>query len=252
MTDNETKKAASACEKTQTTGVMLTPNEILSRYPVARGIQGEIGNFMGMLISRLFLHLHAYGTENIPVDAPYILSPNHVTYVDGMWVASYLTRKHFNLMCCMAAKELEESHGWIGRLIMRVGRGIAADRFGNPVRALILAKKQLEEGQILLLHPEGTRSPDGCLGELKDGACYLSKKADCPLLPVYITGGYEVFNRHMKMPKPFDWKHFRRKRVALYFGKPLLPANYAKAADMTAALTQWMQEMEQKSLQGLF
>lgn len=251
MTDQENKNAAPACEKIQVAGETLTPHEILGRYPVERGIQGEIGNFLGMLASRIFIRLRAHGTENIPVNAPYVISPNHVTYVDGMWVASFLTRKHFTLMCCMAAKELEDSHGWLGRLIMKVGRGIAADRFGNPVRALILAKKQLEEGQILLLHPEGTRSPDGKLGELKDGACYLAKKANCPLLPVYIVGGYDVFNRHMKFPKPFDWKHFRRKRVTLYYGKPLLPAGYAKATDMTAALTQWMKDMEDKAQKGL-
>ncbi len=226
-------------------------HEISKRYPVERGIKGEIGFFLGMLTSRIFIRLRAVGTENIPAGPPYIVSPNHVTYVDGMWAASFLPRKHFNVMCCMAAKELEDSHGWFGRLIMKVGRGIAADRFGNPIRALIIAKKQLEEGQVLLIHPEGTRSPTGKLGEIKDGACYLSKKANCPIIPVYIHDGYEVFNRHMKLPKPFDWKHFRRKRVTLYFGRPLLPADYAKAKDMTAALTRWLQTMQEKAENGL-
>lgn len=226
-------------------------HEISKRYPVERGLKGEIGFFLGMLTSRIFIRLRAVGTENIPVRPPYIVAPNHVTYVDGMWAASYLPRKHFEILCCMAAKELEDSHGWLGRLIMKVGRGIAADRFGNPVRALIIAKKQLEEGQILLIHPEGTRSPTGQLGEIKDGACYLSKKAACPIVPVYIDGGYEVFNRHMKLPKPFDWKHFRRKKVTLYFGKPLLPADYAKAREMTDALAHWMQAMQEKAENGL-
>lgn len=227
------------------------PNEILDRYPVERGFQGELGNFIGMLATRIFIKLSAKGTENIPLNPPYVMSPNHVTYVDGMWVSSYLPRKHFEVMCCMAAKELEDSHGWLGRLIMKVGRGIAADRFGNPVRALILAKKQLDEGQILLLHPEGTRSPDGKVGELKDGASYLSKKSNCPLLPIYIHGGYDVFNRHMKFPKPFLFKPFRRKRVVLYYGKPFNPADFAKASDMTLALTNWMKDMEDKANKGL-
>jgi 1-acyl-sn-glycerol-3-phosphate acyltransferase len=229
----------------------MDTNEILQRYPVDRGIKGEIGFFLGMLASRIFTRLRAEGIENIPANAPYIIAPNHVTYVDGMWAAYYLSRKHFDVMCCMAAKELEDSHGWLGRLIMRVGRGIAADRFGNPVRALIIAKKQLEEGQILLIHPEGTRSSDGKLGEIKDGASYLSKKADCPIVPVYISGGYDVFNRHMNLPKPFDWKHFKRKRVTLYYGKPLFPADYAKAKDMTVVLTQWMEDMQEKAGKGL-
>lgn len=224
---------------------------IFERYPVKRGIQGEIAYALGMFATHIFTRLRGHDTGNIPDSAPFVISPNHVTYVDGMWVASFLKRKQFNVMCCMAAKELEDSHGWIGRMIMRVGRGIAADRFGNPVRALILAKKQLDKGQILLLHPEGTRSPDGKVGELKDGASYLAMKSCSPLLPVYIHGGYEVFNRYMKFPKPLGFKPFRRKRVDLYFGKPLLPGDFKKATEMTAALTKWMMDMQDKAEKGL-
>jgi 1-acyl-sn-glycerol-3-phosphate acyltransferase len=212
-------------------------------YPVPRGIVGALGYFGGMLLSRLLIRLSSKGTENIPKDPPYIVSPNHVTYVDGMWAASYLPKGHFKVLCSMAAKELEDSHGPFGKLIMRVGRGIASDRFGNPVRSLILAKKQLDEGQILLLHPEGTRSPDGELGEFKDGAAYLAFKSECPILPVCIYGGYEVFNRHMKWPQPFK-KPFKRKSVTIIYGKPLLPKDYDSPADMTKSLYSVIAEMK--------
>lgn len=218
---------------------------IYKMYPVRRGLTGLLGFAAGMIVSRLFLRLRAVDRQNIPADAPYVIAPNHVTYVDGMWAASFLPAGHFKLFCCMAAKELEESHGAFGRLIMKVGRGIAADRFGNPVRALILAKQQLELKQILLIHPEGTRSSDGQLGEFKDGAAYLSIKAHCPLLPVYVSGGYDVFNRHMKWPKPFS-KPFRRKKVTIIFGEPLLPENYKCASDMTAALLASIASMRDK------
>lgn len=222
------------------------PHSLEHHYPLDRGVRGRVGYAIGMMASRIFIRLRAEGIENIPVKPPYVISPNHVTYVDGMWAAAYLPKGHFDLMCSMVAKELEDSHGWLGRLIVKVGRGIAADRFGNPVRALILAKKQLDKGEILLLHPEGTRSPDGKLGVLKDGAAYLAIKAGCPILPVYISGGYAVFNRHMKYPKTFDWKHFKRKTVTLYYGKPLMPADYPNATAMTEALTKWMNETAAK------
>jgi 1-acyl-sn-glycerol-3-phosphate acyltransferase len=218
---------------------------IYKRYPVRRGLVGWAGFAAGMLCSRLFVRIRAVGTHHIPKDPPYVIAPNHVTYVDGMWAGSYLPHGHFSRFCCMAAKELEDSHGALGRLIMKVGRGIAADRFGNPVRALILAKQQLEQKQILLLHPEGTRSPDGQLGEFKDGAAYLAIKAHCPLLPVYVAGGYEVYNRHMKWPQPFAGP-FRRKHVTIVFGAPLLPENYKSASEMTAALLQSILELREK------
>jgi len=240
MPVNPEKQAANSADDNKKEEI----SNIYSRYPVKRGFQGWLGYYTGMTASRIFIKLQAVGTENIPLNPPYVMAPNHVTYVDGMWVSSYIPRKHFKVMCCMAAKELEDSHGWLGRLIMKVGRGIAADRFGNPIRALILAKKQLDDGEILLVHPEGTRSSDGKLGELKDGASYLSLKAKCPLLPIYIHGGYDVFSRHMKFPKPFVKKPFGRKKVTLYYGKPLIPADYKNAFEMTKALTDWMKDLE--------
>ncbi|MDD4716633.1 MAG: lysophospholipid acyltransferase family protein [Eubacteriales bacterium] len=223
-------------------------DSIYRRYPLKRGITGWFGYIGGMLLSRLLIRLRAEGTENIPKHPPYVLAPNHVTYVDGMWVASFLPYGHFNDLCCMAAKELEDSHGPFGRLIVRVGRGIAADRFGNPIRALIIAKQQLDKGQILLLHPEGTRSSDGGLGEFKDGAAYLSMKANCPLIPVYIEGGYDVFNRHMKYPRPFI-RPFRRKTVTVHYGQPLDPDDYSSAHEMTSALSGSVDSMRENTIQ---
>lgn len=211
------------------------------KYPIKRGLVGNLGYMAGMAVSRLCVRMHAEGLENIPSEAPYVIAANHETYVDGMWIGSCLSRKHFKALSCIAAKDLEDSHGPFGRLIVKVGRAIAVDRFGNASRGLIIAKRKVDEGNIMLVHPEGTRSIDGRLAEFKDGASYIAIKSKVPLLPVFIDGGYEVFNRHMNLPHPWDHENHRRREVILTFGKPLLPANFSSAREMTAALTEWMQ-----------
>ncbi len=213
----------------------------MAEYPLPRGFPGWFGFYGGMLLSRLFLRLKAVGTENIPEKTPYVIAANHETYVDGMWIGAYLRQGHFQHLACIAAKDLEESHGPFGRLIVRVGRGVPVDRFGNPVRGLIIAKKKVDEGNIMLVHPEGTRSMDGRLGEMKSGAAYIAIKSHVPLVPVFIDGGYEVFNRHMKRPHPLD-SRCRPKKVVIHFGKPLMPGDYKDAQSMTDALTAWMEE----------
>lgn len=220
---------------------VVSPDSEESRYPLSRGLIGHIAYALGMGVTRLTLKLRARGLENIPGQAPYVIAANHQTYVDGMWVGAYLPRPHFAKMASLTAKDLEDQHGFLGKVIVRVGRGIAVDRFGNPIRGLIIAKKKVEEGNILLVHPEGTRSPDGQLGEMKDGAAYIAIKSRVPLLPVFIEGGYEVFSRHMKWPKPIDPKTGRRKRVTIVFGKPLDPHEFKNAKDMTNALITWME-----------
>jgi len=213
----------------------------LDKYPIKRGFVGNLANFLGMVVTHLGIRLQAEGLENIPKQIPYVIAANHETYVDGMWIGHFLPRHHFKVMSCIAAKDLEDKHGLLGRLIVKVGRAIAVDRFGNPVRGLIIAKKKVDEGNIMLVHPEGTRSVDGRLGEMKDGAAYIAFKSKVPLLPVFIDGGYEVFSRHMKRPHGRDPVTHKRREVILTFGKPMLPADFQNAREMTAALTEWMQ-----------
>jgi len=218
------------------------------KYPVKRGILGNFVYSLGLMATYTFLRFSSEGKNNIPKEIPYVIACNHQTYVDGMWLASFLPRKHFKVMCCLAASDLETSHGLLGRMIMRVGQGIAVDRYGSPVRGLIKAKKEIEKGQIMLVHPEGTRSHDGKVAELKDGAAYMAIKANVPLLPIYIEGGYDVFSRHMKKPQPWDHKNHRRKKVVVHYGKPFHPADFGKDAHkLTEAVTDWMLQMEKNA-----
>lgn len=212
-----------------------------SKYPIRRGLTGNLAMALAMAYTRLNIKLHAEGLDHIPTEIPYVIAANHETYVDGMLIGAYLPRRHFRKMCCIAAKELEDKHGLLGRLIVKVGRAIAIDRFGNPTRGLIIARKKVDEGNVLLVHPEGTRTEDGRLGQFKEGAAYIAMKSKVPLLPVFIDGGYEVFSRHMKNPRPRDPVTGRCREVILIFGKPFYPSDFSSARDMTAALTAWMQ-----------
>lgn len=215
--------------------------KIENKLPVRRGLIGHLAYGLGMTYTRLIVNLRAEGLENIPDQAPYVIAANHETYVDGMLIGSYLPKSHFKVLSCIAAKDLADRHGLLGRVILRVGRAIPIDRFGNPVRGLIIAKKKVDEGNIMLIHPEGTRSTDGRLGEMKDGAAYIAMKSKVPMLPVFIDGAYEIFSRHMKTPQGRDPITRRRREVILTFGKPFKPADFSSARDMTAALNNWMQ-----------
>lgn len=211
------------------------------QLPIRRGLIGYGANAIAMTATRLLIRLSAEGRDNIPTQVPYVIASNHETYVDGMWIGAYLPRGHFRHLSCIAGSDLEFQHGWLGRVILRVGRAIPIDRFGNPVRGLIIAKKKVDEGNILLVHPEGTRTSDGHLGELKDGAAYIAIKSKVPLVPVFIDGGYEVFSRHMKRPQPRDPQTGRKQRVVIRFGPPLRPQDFRDAHEMTAALQDWME-----------
>jgi len=219
------------------------------KYPMKRGFAGNFFFGLGVIGTYAFIRFGAEGVANIPKDIPYVIAANHQTYVDGMWIARFLPRKHFKVMCCLAASDLETDHGLLGRIIMRVGRGIAVDRYGSPVRGLIKAKKEIENGHVMLVHPEGTRTSDGLVADLKDGAAYMAVKANVPVLPVYISGGYDVFSRHMKKPQFWDKANKRRKKVTIHFGPVMLPQTYGKDAHkLTTAIQDWLREMEKTQM----
>ena len=238
MINPETKMTSA--EETRRQKIARKLREVRDMAPIPRGLLGNMINNGAVFLSRILLKFDVIGKENIPASNPYVLAANHETYIDGMWIGAFLPRGHFRHFCSLAASDLEYKHGLLGRVILRVGRGIRVDRYGSPIRGLIVAKKEVEKGGILLVHPEGTRTPDGNLGEFKDGASYVAFKARVPLIPVFLDGGYEVFNRHMKNPHPFHPHSLRRKTMRLIYGEPLLAENFKDAHEMTDALVAWM------------
>ncbi len=210
--------------------------------PIERNWIGHIGYYLGSFLVRTLIKFETRGQENLPSEAPFIMAANHETYIDGLLVGMGLPRKHFMKFTALAAKELEESSGWLGKIIMRTGRGIPIDRKGNPRTSLKICVNQLKEGNILMIHPEGTRSADGKLGIIKDGTSFIARQAKVPIIPVFIDGGYEIWSRHMKFPRTFK-SLFKRRRLIITYGKPILPEDFKKSKDMTAKLSNWLHTM---------
>ena len=214
------------------------------KYPTKRGFWDVVAKNCFLVLTHICCDMKCIGKENFPKNNPYVVASNHQSYPDGVLIIDYLPKGHFKWMCCLAASDLETNHGSLGRLIMRVGRGIAVDRYVNPVRGLIKAKKEVAEGNICFVFPEGTRSATGKLGELKDGACYLAIKAGTPLVPVYISGAYQIWSRHDKHPHPFKG-FLKRKKIRIFVGEPMMPEDYDNDAHkMTDALSAWMHQKE--------
>lgn len=214
------------------------------KYPTKRGFWDVCAKNGFLFLTHLLCNMKCIGRENFPKNNPYVVAANHQCYADGVLIVDYLPKGHFKYMCCLAASDLETDHGKLGRLIMRVGRGIAVDRYGNPVRGLIKAKKEVEKGNICFVFPEGTRSHTGKLAELKDGAAYLAIKAGVPMVPVYIAGAYQIWPRTSKKPHPLDGLH--RRKIRIYVGEPMNGADYDNDAHkMTEALSNWMHQQEE-------
>jgi 1-acyl-sn-glycerol-3-phosphate acyltransferase len=81
----------------------------------------------------------------------------------------------------------------------------------------------VRQGNILCLFPEGTRTTDGRLQPVKAGIGFLIEKAGVPVVPAYVSGAFEAFPRDARRIKP--------RKIDVYFGKPVTPADCAVFKD---------------------
>ena len=146
-----------------------------------------LGRIFGRVVSRVRLE---GAVAEIPREGPVILAANHTSNLDAVVIGSWIIPKLGRRIHWLGKKELFAWPvvGWAA-----ANGGVhPVDRDAADVEAFRLAKRILDEGHILFVFPEGTRSPDGTLQQARDGVAVLAMRTGAPILPVAIAGSYRV------------------------------------------------------------
>ena len=204
----------------------------VEQYPMKRHVwdRGILSVFR--FLTKVFYKFEVSGTENIPQNGAYIICANHQSHLDGMWILAAGKEKiKFNDFCCMAKQEHLNSA--ISRRGLRLTGGIPVARGANTSPALKRVLECLAQGKVVLIHPEGTRTVDGKLGEFKLGAEKLALEAKVPILPVKIEGAYEIYPKNQKLPHILRKKGRYPLKIKFFptlnpqsVKKPLNPSDY--------------------------
>ncbi len=138
--------------------------------------------------------------DAIPREGALIIAANHASNLDAVVLGSWLMPKLGRRIHWLGKKELFDWPvvGWIAAH----GGVHPVDRGAADVEAFRLAKRILDDGQVLFVFPEGTRSADGALQEARDGVAALALRTGAPILPVGIGGSNGVWPRGQKLPHP--------------------------------------------------
>lgn len=139
------------------------------------------------VLYRTYFRLETIGLENIPAEGPVILCSNHKSNWDPPTVATYIQRK----VRFMAKAELFEVPV-LGALIGRLG-AFPVKRGGISKESVKLTLQLLEQGQVLLIFPEGTRKNTSGIG--KRGAATFALKANASVVPVAVVGDYKFLGK---------------------------------------------------------
>jgi 1-acyl-sn-glycerol-3-phosphate acyltransferase len=135
----------------------------------------------------------------IPMVGPLILAVNHVNFLDAPIFMTHLQPRNVTAL----VKEETWKNPFMGALFNLWG-GIPIKRGEVDRNAYNLARTSLNEGKILAIAPEGTRSKNGRLQIGHPGITMIAVKTNTPILPVAFYGGELIWdNIHRLVRTPF-------------------------------------------------
>jgi len=173
--------------------------------------------------STLCWSLRTEGAQNVPARGPALLIANHQSFLDPVQVG-LAARRHLTFV----ARDTLFEHPLLGRMLGSVGV-VPVDQVGVAKEGMKTTIELLQAGRAVLVFPEGNRTADGAMQELKPGVLLLIKRTLAPIVPVGIAGAFNVFSRHQKVPhlSPF-FLPAPRGGVAVSIGRPLEARRYVE------------------------
>ena len=181
--------------------------EVKNKDGLARRIWHEFGRLLSVGIVWLLYRVKVYGKEHIPTDGAVLVLSNHQSLFDPILCQNWLRRPFY----------------YVPRDTLFVGFwGMLIDWFYTipinqekvgikSMRAII---EVLKRGHIVCLYPEGSRTFDGKIDEIKPGFSLLVRRSGAVIVPMVIDGIFERWPRTQKYPKLGG-------RVGIMYGKPI-------------------------------
>jgi len=180
---------------------------------------------------RTLLRMEVHGCKHLPPEGPYLLCPNHESFLDGFILTSALPYRVFRNTFFVGYSLFFSS--FFLKLFARLTNIVPIDPDAQLLRAMKAGAYGLRKGLILGIFPEGGRTFDGELQTFKKGAAILSREIPAPMIPVAIRGTYEVWRR--------DSMKIRPHKVIIRFGEIMHPTG-SDAADPYQADTDRLRE----------
>ncbi|TVQ38113.1 MAG: 1-acyl-sn-glycerol-3-phosphate acyltransferase [Spirochaetaceae bacterium] len=169
-------------------------------------LKERVLNALTRLMLRMTCRIDAAQMQTIPREGPALLLSNHVTNIEGPLYYVLLRPRRIT---ALAKRELWDKP--FTRLFMETWNIIPVVRGGVDSRAMRECMRALDEGYILGMAAEGTRSKTGVLRQGQPGATLLATRKNVPIYPIVHWGLLDLKT---------NLKRLRRTPVSIRVGRP--------------------------------
>jgi 1-acyl-sn-glycerol-3-phosphate acyltransferase len=219
----------------------------------ARGPVGQIvggGILAGVLTPLLYLYVkrRVDGREVLDDEMtdPVIFVANHSSHLDTPTILRALPRDWRKRTAVAAAADYFYKSRWRAWSAALVFNTVPMGRTGGGLSsgASDHVHELIADGWNLLIFPEGTRSRDGEIGQVRSGAAVLAAQHGLNIVPIWVGGTHEAMPPGQNWPKRLRGRFFsRRVKVEVRFGRPIASPDPAERREVMAQVREfWERE----------
>jgi 1-acyl-sn-glycerol-3-phosphate acyltransferase len=188
---------------------------------------------------RTYHRLDIVGRENLPRDGSFILVANHSSHLDAIALQAALPLNKLHRVFCAAASDYFFQNLPLTWMATIVANALPFSRELRAGQSLGLCAALLRNrGNVLILFPEGSRTPDGAARRFKPGVGVLLASRRISVVPCHFAGAFAAWPKGRVIPRP--------RKLTLRIGTPMtyahLEANrenaFAIAADLERAVAE--------------
>jgi len=173
---------------------------------------------------RFYHRIEVRGRRNLPVGRSFILVANHQSHLDALALSSVVPLRWLHRVFPAAAADYFFQSLPRSAFSSIVINALPFDRTGGGAESLAVCRHLLAtEGNILVLFPEGTRSPTGELGRFRSGIGRVVEGSAVPVVPCRLDGAHRAWPKGKRIPRPA--------KLVLHIGEPCTYGEFPPGRD---------------------
>lgn len=154
---------------------------------------------------RLYHRMRIDGRENLPATGSFVLVCNHTSHLDTLCMLCSVPLKRIHRTFPAAAADYFFSSLPRSAVSAILINALPFDRKIKGAESLTVCGELLKnEGNVLIIFPEGTRTTSGEMGRFRSGIGRLVVGTDLPVVPCYLDGGLKAWPKGKSFPRPYE------------------------------------------------